>query len=142
YTTLFRSYLPFQNIMDARLKYYRDLIMYAQLECDNVRPIVEKRQLLVHVICLHPQGIVDASLGSSLAPPFAFASNLALLSVDSLVNESPVVGWLLHLRHLLRDFLVYQRVQDLSDRKSTRLNSSHVSISYAVFCLRKKRQYA
>src|SRR5437868_10342244 len=27
----------------------------------------------------------------------------------------------------------------LSDRKSTRLNSSHVSISYAVFCLKKKR---
>src|SRR5699024_12171440 len=25
------------------------------------------------------------------------------------------------------------------DRKSTRLNSSHVSISYAVFCLRKKK---
>src|SRR5699024_1242808 len=27
----------------------------------------------------------------------------------------------------------------LKDRKSTRLNSSHVSISYAVFCLKKKR---
>src|SRR6516225_5389417 len=27
-----------------------------------------------------------------------------------------------------------------SDRKSTRLNSSHMSISYAVFCLKKKRQ--
>src|SRR5699024_1373154 len=27
---------------------------------------------------------------------------------------------------------------DLIDRKSTRLNSSHVSISYAVFCLKKK----
>src|SRR5437868_13244348 len=27
-----------------------------------------------------------------------------------------------------------------SDRKSTRLNSSHVSISYAVFCLKKKRE--
>src|SRR5438874_5321004 len=26
-----------------------------------------------------------------------------------------------------------------SDRKSTRLNSSHVEISYAVFCLKKKR---
>src|SRR5699024_11928486 len=26
----------------------------------------------------------------------------------------------------------------LADRKSTRLNSSHVSISYAVFCLQKK----
>src|SRR5690606_41962122 len=31
-----------------------------------------------------------------------------------------------------------------SDRKSTRLNSSHVKISYAVFCLKKKKkkQYA
>src|SRR5699024_12634359 len=28
----------------------------------------------------------------------------------------------------------------MSDRKSTRLNSSHVSISYAVFCLKKKKQ--
>src|SRR5690606_41333120 len=28
---------------------------------------------------------------------------------------------------------------DLKDRKSTRLNSSHVKISYAVFCLKKKR---
>src|SRR5439155_9452329 len=27
------------------------------------------------------------------------------------------------------------------DRKSTRLNSSHVAISYAVFCLKKKTQY-
>src|SRR5438552_5342134 len=27
------------------------------------------------------------------------------------------------------------------DRKSTRLNSSHQIISYAVFCLKKKRQY-
>src|SRR5438067_3761065 len=27
------------------------------------------------------------------------------------------------------------------DRKSTRLNSSHVSISYAVFCLKKKTSY-
>src|SRR5699024_11333953 len=28
---------------------------------------------------------------------------------------------------------------DAADRKSTRLNSSHVSISYAVFCLKKKK---
>src|SRR5260221_9752829 len=27
------------------------------------------------------------------------------------------------------------------DRKSTRLNSSHTVISYAVFCLKKKKQY-
>src|SRR5256885_12757206 len=28
---------------------------------------------------------------------------------------------------------------DLEDRKSTRLNSSHLVISYAVFCLKKKK---
>src|SRR6266481_8370396 len=30
------------------------------------------------------------------------------------------------------------RAQETADRKSTRLNSSHSSISYAVFCLKKK----
>src|SRR6266513_4613381 len=30
--------------------------------------------------------------------------------------------------------------RDFEDRKSTRLNSSHVSISYAVFCLKKKKK--
>src|SRR5690606_40977647 len=31
-------------------------------------------------------------------------------------------------------------VELLTDRKSTRLNSSHVKISYAVFCLKKKNK--
>src|SRR5690242_21456417 len=31
-------------------------------------------------------------------------------------------------------------IQQLADRKSTRLNSSHMSISYAVFCLKKKKK--
>src|SRR3712207_8729273 len=30
---------------------------------------------------------------------------------------------------------------ELEDRKSTRLNSSHANISYAVFCLKKKKIY-
>src|SRR5438445_4899192 len=29
---------------------------------------------------------------------------------------------------------------EVSDRKSTRLNSSHANISYAVFCLKKKKK--
>src|SRR3712207_8921125 len=32
-----------------------------------------------------------------------------------------------------------ERRERLGDRKSTRLNSSHANISYAVFCLKKKR---
>src|SRR5690242_21078067 len=42
----------------------------------------------------------------------------------------------------LCDVEVLDRIADrdavLRDRKSTRLNSSHMSISYAVFCLKKK----
>src|SRR5699024_12102097 len=40
----------------------------------------------------------------------------------------------------LLTLLVYMCHLMLQDRKSTRLNSSHVSISYAVFCLKKKRK--
>src|SRR5690606_39278501 len=38
-----------------------------------------------------------------------------------------------------RNFKIHaQFFEALADRKSTRLNSSHVKISYAVFCLKKK----
>src|SRR5690349_24131162 len=52
------------------------------------------------------------------------------------------------LTRLLEDFgpprksphpeLPFYHLQSDGDRKSTRLNSSHVEISYAVFCLKKK----
>src|SRR5438477_12924773 len=38
-----------------------------------------------------------------------------------------------------RSGAAYRPTQD-RDRKSTRLNSSHMSISYAVFCLKKKKK--
>src|SRR3712207_8566780 len=34
---------------------------------------------------------------------------------------------------------LYKTLHDARDRKSTRLNSSHANISYAVFCLKKKK---
>src|SRR5689334_23866225 len=44
-------------------------------------------------------------------------------------------------RACLRAYARRAREQALDrDRKSTRLNSSHSSISYAVFCLKKKKQ--
>src|SRR5438445_5142855 len=36
--------------------------------------------------------------------------------------------------------LPVRRTRIVSDRKSTRLNSSHANISYAVFCLKKKKK--
>src|SRR5699024_11492592 len=47
-----------------------------------------------------------------------------------------------YLRHLPQYFLSFYDllIYAIQDRKSTRLNSSHVSISYAVFCLKRKNQ--
>jgi len=44
--------------------------------------------------------------------------------------------------HLLHDRapIAHDTTQNILDRKSTRLNSSHVKISYAVFCLKKKKK--
>src|SRR5437868_15507042 len=80
----------------------------------------------------------------------------------SLHDALPICHWLQHDGHecgercntpgaahrntrtvalLLSPFAVRTRMaySPASDRKSTRLNSSHVSISYAVFCLKKKK---
>src|SRR3712207_8973718 len=38
-----------------------------------------------------------------------------------------------------RDVTGWPTIVNLRDRKSTRLNSSHANISYAVFCLKKKK---
>src|SRR5256885_9562494 len=39
------------------------------------------------------------------------------------------------------DFIGFQVSKPVLDRKSTRLNSSHLVISYAVFCLKKKKRF-
>src|SRR2546430_3531296 len=46
--------------------------------------------------------------------------------------DLPLIRGLAVLHHRLEH-------DDLADRKSTRLNSSHSQISYAVFCLKKKK---
>src|SRR5690242_21397542 len=46
----------------------------------------------------------------------------------------------LRLVECRRDGLRVGDVERDGDRKSTRLNSSHMSISYAVFCLKKKKK--
>src|SRR5699024_11800183 len=64
------------------------------------------------------------------------SSSLHDLSGEGIGDELiPFCGIILpDMQHTCIDFTVYSE----EDRKSTRLNSSHVSISYAVFCLKKK----
>src|SRR2546429_3228660 len=55
---------------------------------------------------------------------------LTILMGLSLIKAALIIGFFMHLRY------------EISDRKSTRLNSSHGYISYAVFCLKKKKIHA
>src|SRR5438876_10748446 len=64
----------------------------------------------------------------------------------SLHDALPIFGRTLHAEQVERSTVLDDFCDRLSavlrkrDRKSTRLNSSHPSISYAVFCLKKKKK--
>src|SRR3712207_8505746 len=60
---------------------------------------------------------------------------------DRLVEEQAFNGGLAvkDAPQVLGREVLRERVRTEADRKSTRLNSSHANISYAVFCLKKKK---
>src|SRR3712207_7436160 len=61
--------------------------------------------------------------------------------VDLAGDDRRRTSVVLHALHLaLED--PHRAAQRAGDRKSTRLNSSHANISYAVFCLKKKKKLA
>src|SRR5690606_5752851 len=108
---------------------------------------------LVHTDDLDLPGLVGhreaRALGEARDPP------LGLLDEEVTADDRHLVGRIARRRPPLEDVvlgrtdvgeLFEERLQHLrivvdpanEDRKSTRLNSSHVKISYAVFCLKKK----
>src|SRR2546426_1528397 len=67
--------------------------------------------------------------------------NIGNQIVDREDGEPGRRGLVQRLRDLLDDIERAEQVIKLwTDRKSTRLNSSHLVISYAVFCLKKKKK--
>src|SRR5256885_9577814 len=76
---------------------------------------------------------------SPIAPAERQAAVMELLSQQRFAPAT--VGELERLHDLWLDLERPEIVQTLQlDRKSTRLNSSHLVISYAVFCLKKKNK--
>src|SRR5690606_41520668 len=57
---------------------------------------------------------------------------------DVALHMGTLLGAVIYFRRDLWRYLVAWLTTLRRDRKSTRLNSSHVKISYAVFCLKKK----
>src|SRR6266540_5271198 len=65
-----------------------------------------------------------------------------LFPYTTLFRSPPSRGTLLHLLDTRASIVQCRelRLPRVEDRKSTRLNSSHITISYAVFCLKKKKK--
>src|SRR5690242_21630431 len=78
----------------------------------------------IYTLSLH-----DALPISGNVRPAAAGHVLGLLRRER-IHQRCLRGELLYATHNLHN----------RDRKSTRLNSSHMSISYAVFCLKKKKK--
>src|SRR5690606_41629491 len=66
---------------------------------------------------------------SDLVPPAALTSATTSWKTTSINGSNPAVG----------SSSRKTSTSEARDRKSTRLNSSHVKISYAVFCVKKKK---
>src|SRR5689334_24226520 len=110
-------------------------------------PVVRRGQLLrgrrQSPVEIAPVGerliAIHRSLPHPMAEVFAAGKDLRVApgSLDLLrrAHRRPFV-----LRHHAQKTFDPDYANTGQDRKSTRLNSSHSSISYAVFCLKKKKQ--
>src|SRR5690606_40837895 len=78
--------------------------------------------------------ILALDLYFDLEPGQIHARNPDVIALSDTLNQLPIHG-------NKREFEKFRNPNGVSlDRKSTRLNSSHVKISYAVFCLKKKKK--
>src|SRR5256885_6509284 len=77
-------------------------------------------------------------VGTSALGAAAAASHTASLAGNDAVYEAVFRRYGVLRAHSITDFFALAASAYI-DRKSTRLNSSHLVISYAVFCLKKKK---
>src|SRR5690625_6736635 len=79
-------------------------------------------------------GVLHATIGTLLITLWASIISIPIgLFTAIFLVEYADQGW----RRVLGKGVTFL-IDVMTDRKSTRLNSSHVAISYAVFCLKKK----
>src|SRR5207249_1908173 len=87
-------------------------------------------------------GFICSSIISFFLSPFV-VHHLGNSAYGIWILMGSLTGYLgllnLGVRGAVTKYVAQLHAEAKEDRKSTRLNSSHVSISYAVFCLKKKK---
>src|SRR5690625_1301245 len=97
-----------------------------------ILPGIEVGDKVMPLIALEvmPAWLAGIVLAAPMAAIMSTVDSLLLLVSSAIVKD-------VYINYLKPDASHHQ-IKRLRDRKSTRLNSSHVAISYAVFCLKKK----
>src|SRR5699024_11879521 len=106
--------------------------------------ISAKTEIMEEVIALADEGVAVVFISSELDEVVRLSDRivvlkdrrkLAELTADDALTSDSIIATIAEEPAAAPD-----SSQPAEDRKSTRLNSSHVSISYAVFCLKKKKK--
>ena len=124
----------FESIYDINLKIY-----YEESKSGLESAAIDAFENGTDIIIGGETAVNKANL---LGLPSLFLSN----TEESLRNAISIAGNVKHAMEAEKKNNAHlEAILDYSftgDRKSTRLNSSHTTISYAVFCLKKKRYYS
>src|SRR5690625_5739658 len=123
-----------------------------QINQETVDALLLKSDKKQSMVIDLPKGLTEETLSTIVQQIFhrekgAFsAADVATETGISRVSIRKYLNFLVENRMLHLDVLYQETGRPLNqyilnpeDRKSTRLNSSHVAISYAVFCLKKKK---
>src|SRR5690606_8898154 len=108
-----------------------------QMSCswDRQANIAKAEQLVRQAAARGAQIILIQELFET--PYFCQKPNPEYLQMATPTDENPAIA---HFQKVAKELEVVLPISFFEDRKSTRLNSSHVKISYAVFCLKKKKK--
>src|SRR5690606_34111503 len=107
---------------------------------DELHPTQDQQRQLYHWLMDRP----DVLTGDSFFHLSAFGEalpGLNLCGAGRVVCLIDPVGDVYACPFAIHENFLAGNVRSPGDRKSTRLNSSHVKISYAVFCLKKKKTH-
>src|SRR2546430_4662888 len=126
YTTLFRSRADRDRVAGSPVP-------------QRIHPGERGDSLALQCELLRPQAIAGQLCLEGIALRRGACRVARRAELDSGVEQLSLVAQRLQRRHGVAQAVVGDRHRG-RDRKSTRLNSSHSQISYAVFCLKKKKR--
>src|SRR5690625_1611275 len=107
-------------------------------ECTTTRAEQYRAQFLLRSTLMCAGVLVGSAVIMWVAANWSLWSHTKRIVLVTVAFTVPLLFAGRQGRYHPKDWAKPWSLSSIADRKSTRLNSSHVAISYAVFCLKKK----